>query len=165
MKPKQLFLSVASFMLVITTMAQRPQPTQQTQPTQAVQPVDIKTKQKINIADPRDERIKKLEEENAKLVKDIEELKESMKTLATKVSEAKKDIVDTKITIVGVKYTMGNIQTGLDSLKTSYSTHFHTVNGSVGNGIEDGHVILNKGSSDFSKLVKWAKTTGGPDNK
>lgn len=168
MKLKTLLFPALSILLTVTAKAQRPQSiqtTKTTQPTGSIQPGTTANTTTILRADDPVVRIKKLEDENARLTKEMNDLKENLKVLTTKFAELKQANIDTKISIVGVKYTMGNIQTSLDSLQASYKTHYHTVNGVVGNAVEEGHVLYKSGAEAIGKAEQKLRNTSSPKDK
>jgi len=153
-----LFLLVFAF--TTNSIAQAPNPRLQTNTN------DIKTPSIMDLL----ARINKLEEENSKLKKDLEEVKTNYTTLNNSIDAIKKDNgsqtflikgLDNSLTTLNTNLT--TLKTDLNTLKTSFGTHFHKIKGGFSAGSEDGFAmhLLRSGNSLIND-VETFKTTGGP---
>ncbi|GAB2811856.1 hypothetical protein [Ferruginibacter profundus] len=159
------FVSVGMLLFVFTGILSA-----QTPP----KPVVIKTGN-MSVADAETERIKKLEEQNAELKKQLEELKSTVTILSGKFTEVQKDNAALKLTVVGLNNNMGTLKNSISAAETNfasfkngeYATHTHKLHGMVGNEMTtDRHLLLNSsGGKTGLALSAWASTTTAPEPK
>lgn len=160
MKRNLLLLCLLVFGVAIQSFAQTANPRLQ------VNTNDIKTPSLMELVG----RLNKLEEENARLKKDLEELKTSYSALYNSIDGIKKDNGSQTFLIKGLdnsltmlKTDFSTLKTDLTAFKTSYGTHFHKIHGGFSAGSEDGFTMhLIKTGASLSESVDKFKTTGGP---
>jgi len=141
------------FAVSTNSLAQSPNPRLQTNNN------DIKTPTIMDLM----ARINKLDEENAKLKKDLEELKSNYSSLNNSIDGIKKDNGSQTFLIKGLDNSLTTLKTDLSTLKASFGTHFHKIYGGFSAGSSDGYIMhFIKSGSSLSNDVEKFKTTGGP---
>ena len=108
-------------------------------------------------------RINKLEEENSKLKKQLDEVTANYTALSNTVSDVKKENGFQKYSIKGLELSLNTLKTDLGTLQTSFNTHYHKIKGGMSVGSSDGFTMhLIRSSQTLHDDVETFKTTGGP---
>lgn len=108
-------------------------------------------------------RINKLEEENTKLKKQLDEVTTNYTTLSNTVADVKKENGFQKYSIKGLESTLTTLKTDIGTLQTSFNTHYHKIKGGFSSGSADDYTMhLVRSSKTLHDDVETFKTTGGP---
>ncbi len=108
-------------------------------------------------------RLNKMEEDNKKLRKDLDDLKANYDNLNTAFKSVKNDNAVQALLIKGLTSNVGTIKTDLTSLQTSFNSHYHKIKGGFSAATADDYTMhLVRSGKSLHDDVETFKTTGGP---